>query len=213
MVNVSIVDFGLSNLNSVISACEKVGMKVAIVSNPKQILNSDALILPGVGAFGNAMKNLKKNGTDKSIIEFYKKGKQIFGICLGMQLLFDESVENGKFKGLGIIKGKVIKFDKKYDIVPNIGWNKISVMKKNITKNEKSTLNISNNQFFYFVHSYYCEPNDKKNSSSNSNFGKFTFCSSILHKNIESYQFHPEKSGKNGLKIYNNIKKKIKKND
>jgi glutamine amidotransferase len=213
MVNVSIVDFGLSNLNSVISACEKVGMKVAIVSNPKQILNSDALILPGVGAFGNAMKNLKKNGTDKSIIEFYKKGKQIFGICLGMQLLFDESVENGKFKGLGIIKGKVRKFDKKYDIVPNIGWNKISVMKKNITKNEKSTLNISNNQFFYFVHSYYCEPNDKKNSSSNSNFGKFTFCSSILHKNIEAYQFHPEKSGKNGLKIYNNIKKKIKKND
>ena len=213
MVNVSIVDFGLSNLNSVISACEKVGMKVAIVSNPKQILNSDALILPGVGAFGNAMKNLKKNGTDKSIIEFYKKGKQIFGICLGMQLLFDESVENGKFKGLGIIKGKVRKFDKKYDIVPNIGWNKISVMKKNITKNEKSTLNISNNQFFYFVHSYYCEPNDKKNSSSNRNFGKFTFCSSILHKNIEAYQFHPEKSGKNGLKIYNNIKKKIKKND
>ena len=213
MVNVSIVDFGLSNLNSVISACEKVGMKVAIVSNPKQILNSDALILPGVGAFGNAMKNLKKNGTDKSIIEFYKKGKQIFGICLGMQLLFDESVENGKFKGLGIIKGKVRKFDKKYDIVPNIGWNKISVMKKNITKNVKSTLNISNNQFFYFVHSYYCEPNDKKNSSSNSNFGKFTFCSSILHKNIEAYQFHPEKSGKNGLKIYNNIKKKIKKND
>jgi glutamine amidotransferase len=213
MVNVSIVDFGLSNLNSVISACEKVGMKVAIVSNPKQILNSDALILPGVGAFGNAMKNLKKNGTDKSIIEFYKKGKQIFGICLGMQLLFDESVENGKFKGLGIIKGKVRKFDKKYDIVPNIGWNKISVMKKNITKNEKSTLNISNNRFFYFVHSYYCEPNDKKNSSSNSNFGKFTFCSSILHKNIEAYQFHPEKSGKNGLKIYNNIKKKIKKND
>ena len=213
MVNVSIVDFGLSNLNSVISACEQVGMKVTIVSNPKQILNSDALILPGVGAFGNAMKNLKKNGTDKSIIEFYKKGKQIFGICLGMQLLFDESVENGKFKGLGIIKGKVRKFDKKYDIVPNIGWNKISVMKKNITKNEKSTLNISNNQFFYFVHSYYCEPNDKKNSSSNSNFGKFTFCSSILHKNIEAYQFHPEKSGKNGLKIYNNIKKKIKKND
>ena len=134
MVNVSIVDFGLSNLNSVISACEQVGMKVTIVSNPKQILNSDALILPGVGAFGNAMKNLKKNGTDKSIIEFYKKGKQIFGICLGMQLLFDESVENGKFKGLGIIKGKVRKFDKKYDIVPNIGWNKISVMKKKITK-------------------------------------------------------------------------------
>jgi imidazole glycerol-phosphate synthase subunit HisH len=213
MVNVSIVDFGLSNLNSVISACEHVGMKATIVSNPKQILKSNALILPGVGAFGNAMKNLKKNGMDKSIIEFYKKGKQIFGICLGMQLLFDESNENGKFKGLGIIKGKVRKFDNKHDIVPNIGWNKISVMKKNVNKNEKSSLDNSNGQFFYFVHSYYCEPKDKKSLSSISNFGKFDFCSSIIFKNIEAYQFHPEKSGKNGLNIYNNIKNKIKKNN
>jgi len=213
MKKIIIIDYGCGNIVSLQRAIKKVGFESVLSNKPEEISDASHLILPGVGAFGNAMKNLKKNGTDKSIIEFYKKGKQIFGICLGMQLLFDESVENGKFKGLGIIKGKVRKFDKKYDIVPNIGWNKISVMKKNITKNEKSTLNISNNQFFYFVHSYYCEPNDKKNSSSNSNFGKFTFCSSILHKNIEAYQFHPEKSGKNGLKIYNNIKKKIKKND
>ncbi len=205
-MKISIIDIGLNNLNSVTSACNKVGLSVNIVSDYKSLIESNAILLPGVGAFNHAMKNLKKNNLDEGIKEFFKKGKPIFGICLGMQILFSKSYENGINRGLGIIKGEVKKFDKKFEIIPNIGWNKINLKNKN-----KGCLKNSNEKFFYFVHSFFCSPNEKKIISSNSTFGKFKFCSSILQDNIEAFQFHPEKSGKNGLKIYNSIKLKLKK--
>ena len=205
-MKISIIDIGLNNLNSVVSACNKVGLKVNIISDYKNLINSDAILLPGVGAFNHAMKNLKKNNLDEGIKNYFKKGKPIFGICLGMQILFSKSYENGINSGLGIIKGEVKKFDKKYEIVPNIGWNSIKLNNKN-----KGCLDNGDDKFFYFVHSFYCSPKDKRIISSTSNFGSFKFCSSILKDNIEAFQFHPEKSGKNGLKIYNSIKSRLKK--
>ena len=204
-MKISIIDIGLNNLNSVMSACTKVGLKVNIISDYKSLIKSDAILLPGVGAFNHAMKNLKKNNLDEGIKDYFKEGKPIFGICLGMQILFSKSYENGIHNGLGIIKGEVKKFDKKFEIVPNIGWNKIKLV-----NNNKGSLISNNEKFFYFVHSFYCSPNDRKVISSNSSFGNFKFCSSILKDNIEAFQFHPEKSGKNGLKIYNSIKLKLR---
>ena len=153
-MKISIIDIGLNNLNSVISACNKVGLETAIVSDYKNLMKSDAILLPGVGAFNHAMKNLKKNNLDDGVKDFFKQGKPIFGICLGMQILFSKSFENGIHKGLGLIKGEVKKFNKKYEIVPNIGWNKIQII------NNNTGCLINNNQnFFYFVHSFYCSPN------------------------------------------------------
>ena len=140
-MKISIIDIGLNNLNSVTSACNKVGLSVNIVSDYKSLIESNAILLPGVGAFNHAMKNLKKNNLDEGIKEFLK-GKPIFGICLGMQILFSKSYENGINRGLGIIKGEVKKFDKKIEIIPNIGWNKINLKNKN-----KGCLKNSNEKF------------------------------------------------------------------
>lgn len=206
-MTVAIIDLSLNNLNSVRAACEFYKLKTIVTDDPKEILKSDAIILPGVGSFGVAMKNLKNKGTDQAIKDFYKTGKNIFGICLGMQLLFEKSDEFGKNTGLCLIKGKVTKFNKKNNIqyIPYVGWNKIR-----LTNNKSKILNSKlNSKFMYFVHSFYCNPSSSKIVSARTEYGDLNYCSAISFQNIEAFQFHPEKSGKNGLEIYSNIKKTI----
>ena len=159
------------------------------------------LILPGVGAFKTTINNLKKKNLLNTIKNTAKK-KPVLGICLGMQLLFDYSAENGKTKGLGLIKGSVEKFDfKKKNIkIPNIGWNKIINVKKN-----KILSNINKIDEFYFVHSYYIKTHEKKAIVSNSNYNNFLFASIINKNNIYGCQFHPERSRDQGLIFLKNF--------
>lgn len=194
-----IIDYGVGNLASVKNALDKLGLNCKISSDTKIIQKAAALILPGVGAAGQGMKNLKKLGLDKIIIEEIKKGKPFLGICLGMQLLFEKSDE-GDAKCLNILKGSVKKF-KKMKKVPQIGWNQINIQQKiNLFKN------INDDSYFYFVNSFYCLPKDKKVIAGLTNYGE-TFASIVVKKNVVGVQFHPERSGKIGFQLLENFVK------
>ena len=216
MLEVAIIDLNLSNLHSVNSACKKVGLKSKITSDKKIISKAKSIILPGVGSFNEAMRRLKILKLEETIKKSIKANKPFLGICLGMQLLFSRSYEFGKTKGMSIFKGDVKNFtfykknNYKYP-VPHVGWNKINVRKK---KNESRNVilkDIKNSEFMYFVHSFFVIPKNKDIILTKSNYGKEDFCSSIVSKNIYAFQFHPEKSGIEGLKIYKNFKSIVKK--
>ncbi|MCX8094104.1 MAG: imidazole glycerol phosphate synthase subunit HisH [Candidatus Goldbacteria bacterium] len=195
----SVINYGMGNLHSVIKSLQYLNIPAKITDKNKEIKNSIGIILPGVGAFKDAMKELRIRKLINLIKEEVIVGKPILGICLGMQLLFTESYEFGRFQGLNFIKGKVIKF--KTDLkVPHIGWN-------SVTFNKKSLLlkGIKNNSYFYFVHSYYCVPEDKKVILTKTKYGNIIFASGVEYKNIYGFQFHPEKSSENALKIYKNF--------
>jgi imidazole glycerol-phosphate synthase subunit HisH len=212
MINVAIIDYEMGNLFSVMHACEYVGLNPIVTKDHKIILNSDGAILPGVGAFAEAMSNIRRLGLDIIIKEFISTGKPFMGICLGLQLLFSESEEFGKSKGLGIIEGQVLKFpnknvDGKNIRVPQIGWNKIYA---NNTENGKEKWqnsilsSVENGEFMYFVHSFYVKPSLKSVQLSLTNYDGVEYCSSILYNNIFASQFHPEKSAIKGISIYKN---------
>jgi len=209
-MDVAIIDYKMSNLFSVQAACQKVGLSSVITSDNNEILNAKIAILPGVGAFGKAMKFLGNSKLDDTIYQFVVSGKPFVGICLGLQLLFDSSDEFGDYKGLGLVKGKVKKFQFhsyesiKYP-VPQIGWNKIN--SNGISWGKTLFCNNHNNDFMYFVHSFYVEPEDESIILSRTTYGNTEYCSSIQHNNIFACQFHPEKSGEIGLNIYKNLKK------
>ena len=211
-MDVAIIDYKMSNLYSVNAACEKVGLNAVITSDKEKILNAKAAILPGVGAFGASMHNIKELKLDDTIYDFINTGKLFIGICLGLQLLFEESDEYGTNKGLGIIKGNVKKFKFmnknriKYS-VPQVGWNKIDG--KDICWKNTLLNGLSSNDFMYFVHSYYAKPEDPNCILSFTTYGEQKYCSSIEYENIFATQFHPEKSGVSGLKIYNNLARRI----
>jgi imidazole glycerol-phosphate synthase subunit HisH len=206
---VAIIDYKLGNLHSVKSACDYVKLPSVITDDPEVILKSKAVILPGVGAFKEGMKYLQNSKLDLTIKKFIKTKKPFLGICLGMQLLFDHSEEFGHHPGLGVIKGKIVKFDfnldKNYNYpIPQIGWNKIYLENR---KWKNTILEKNNNEdFMYFVHSYYAIPEDDC-ILSKTRYGGIEFCSSIQFENIFATQFHPEKSGKKGLNIYKYFKK------
>uniref|UniRef100_UPI004048115A imidazole glycerol phosphate synthase subunit HisH n=1 Tax=Algoriphagus sp. TaxID=1872435 RepID=UPI004048115A len=203
---VVIIDYQLGNLFSVKQACDTVGMNTTISFNKEDILNADAFILPGVGAFNEAMNNLKKLGLDTLIKNKVNSGTPIFGICLGLQLLFTESEEFGAGNGLDLISGVIKRFpdnfeDRKIN-VPHIAWNKIQKSNQNW---QSTALNeLSDNDFMYFIHSYFVKPKDESVVLTTTNYDGIEFCSSILQNNIFSTQFHPEKSAGKGLSIYNN---------
>lgn len=209
-MDVAIIDYKMSNLYSVQAACKKVGISSVITSDRNVILDANVAILPGVGAFGEALSHLVKSKLDECIYSFIDSGKPFIGICLGLQLLFESSKEFGDNKGLGLIKGTVRKFklhsnqSTKYP-VPQIGWNKIT---RNGASWDKSLLrNNHDNDFMYFVHSYYVEPEDDSIVISKTTYGDKEYCSAIQQNNIFATQFHPEKSGDVGLNIYKTIKK------
>ena len=200
---ITIIDYGMGNLRSVQKALETLGFDAIITNDPKGIENATSLILPGVGSFGAAMNNLKKSGLSNPLIEYLKSGRPYLGICLGLQLLFEESSEEGYHKGLGVLPGQVVRFEfngsKDRLTIPHMGWNSIKTNKKCSYLND-----IKENTMFYFVHSYYVKPIDDKIIVSNTVYG-FEFASIIEYKNIFATQFHPEKSSQEGLKILKNF--------
>ena len=206
---IAIIDLGLSNLYNVKLACDKINLKSKFVSDKSGVDKSKALILPGVGSFKIAMQRIKKLNLEDSIKKSLANGKPFLGICLGMQLLFTTVEESGKTKGLNIFNGKVKKFNyenlnnTRYS-VPHVGWNSIE-----FSKGKKNNIlnGIKEKEFMYFVHSYYVETSDKKIISTKTKYGRKEFCSSVSHKNIFACQFHPERSGTTGIKIYKNFKK------
>ena len=201
-----IVDYQLGNLFSVKQACETVGIDANITTDRQDILNADALILPGVGAFIEAMNNLKQLELDSAIKQKVNSGSPIFGICLGQQLLFTESEEFGAGNGLDLISGVINRFPENFEDrkikVPHIAWN--SICKSDQNWESTPLKELCNNDFMYFIHSYYVKPDSDSVILTLTNYDGIEFCSSIKHENIFATQFHPEKSGEKGISIYKN---------
>ena len=197
---IAIIDYDMGNLRSVAKAFEKVGATAAVTRDPKAILNASHVVLPGVGAFKDCMRYLDEYGLIDPIIKSIESGKPFLGICLGLQLLFDESMEFGRHKGLGVIKGKVVRFPEGTGLkVPHMGWNEA-----NKRKDSPLLSGIEDDTFFYFVHSYYAVPEDRSVDLTTTGYG-MDFTSSIMKDNIMACQFHPEKSQKPGLKVLENF--------
>ena len=198
---IAIIDYKAGNLFSVKNAFDKLGVDTIITSDVDVIKNADKLLLPGVGAFENAMNHLQELKLDKLIVDEVKSGKPFLGICLGMQLLFNSSEEYGYHEGLNILDGKIIHFNFKHALkVPHMGWNSITNC-----KDTKLFFNLEN-QFVYFVHSYHLVTENKDYKKIMTNYG-YDFCSAIEYENIFATQFHPEKSGEVGLSILNKFSK------
>lgn len=228
-VTAAIVDYGLGNLFSVKQACRHVGMQAHITSSKKDILAADVVLLPGVGAYRDAMTALSKRDLVRPLQDIAQSETLLVGICLGMQLLMTESYEFGQHKGLGIIEGAVVPFENPVETfgvansepprklkVPQIGWNRICHTEgildpdkqdkpKEAFWNASPLAGLQNGEFMYFIHSYYVCPEDKDLLLSTSHYGQIEFCSSLQHLNIFACQFHPERSGQQGLHIYRNI--------
>lgn len=208
-MDVAIINYNMSNLHSVQAACKKVGLLSVITSDVSQILDAKIAILPGVGAFGKAIKHLTKLKLDRCIYRFIESNRPFIGICLGLQLLFEHSEEFGNHSGLGLIKGTVKKLHFSRDEgtkypVPQIGWNKIQ--SNGVSWDKKLLVENRDEDFMYFVHSYFVVPEDEKLTLSTTTYGKQKYCSAIQYKNIFACQFHPEKSGETGLKLYKQLK-------
>ena len=201
-----ILDYQLGNLFSVKQACDTVGLNSRISSDKKDIAIADAIILPGVGAFKEAMSNMHSLDLVEPLKDFVASGKPLFGICLGQQLLFTESEEFGSSKGLDFIQGTIKKFpsfkgSNNLIKVPQIGWNHI--YKKSVEWVDSPLSGIKQNAYMYFVHSYYVDPASEQNILTLTNYSGIEYCSSVIRKpNIFATQFHPEKSGKPGVGVY-----------
>tara|TARA_B110000003_G_C16527053_1_gene487397 strand:+ start:113 stop:742 length:630 start_codon:yes stop_codon:yes gene_type:complete len=206
-IKVGIVNYKCNNLFSIYQACKTVGFKTTIIEKKEDKYKYDIIILPGIGSYGQATNYLTKYGIKDKLLNFIEnKNKIVFGICLGMQLLFEKSNEFGVHKGLGFIKGSVNKINiKQSKKIPNTGWLNLKIV-----SNENNYLkNINRKQMFYFTHSFACKPNNKKIITSYSKINQYEFCSSIKQENIYGTQFHPEKSHVNGLNILKLLKKEI----
>ena len=212
---VAIVDFGLGNLFSVMQACRHAGLRGFLTAIADEILGADAVILPGIGAFGDAMSSLHRLDLVSPLRDAAASGKPLFGVCLGLQLLMEESHEFGLHKGLGIVEGDVIAFDSPAENgrrlkVPQVGWNRIYGPGKDSGSRhgpwEGSPLQgLEDGEYMYFVHSLYVRPRNKDLVLSTSRYGDMEFCSSLKTGNIFACQFHPERSGPEGLRIYENV--------
>ncbi len=196
-----VVDYGMGNLRSVSKALETVGLDVKVSSEPKDVKDAKAIVVPGVGAFGDAIHNLERFGLLDEVLKSIEKGKPYLGICLGLQILFEYGYEFGEHEGLGVLKGKVIRFPEKEGYkVPHMGWNQVWI------KKEKGLYSgIKNGEFFYFVHSFYVVPEEESVIASTTDYS-VNFCSAVQKENIWAVQFHPEKSQKSGLKLLQNFK-------
>lgn len=191
---IAIVDYGMGNLRSVEKGFQKVGVDASVTSDPAVIDNAGAVVLPGVGAFRDCIRNLTDLSLTEAIVRSIRKGKPYLGICLGLQVLFSESEEFGRCKGLDIFRGKVVRFEIK-EKVPHMGWNTLSIRKMPPILSE-----IPAESFFYFVHSFYVVPEDESIIAATTDYG-VSFTSMIWKDNIFATQFHPEKSQTLGLKI------------
>jgi len=220
---VAIVDYGMGNLFSVKHACEQAGLGTSITASSKEILASSAVILPGVGAFGDAMETLQRLDLVSVLRDVAASGKPMLGICLGMQLLMTESHEFGRHRGLGIIEGEVVRLIESVDgtrrlKVPHIGWNRIyprnptTVLGDGLISWKGSMLEgLLDGDFMYFVHSFFPRPLDTSAVLSTTRHGPIEFCSSLRSGGVFACQFHPERSGPQGLRVYRNLATSIQK--
>ena len=208
---IAVIDYGVGNLFSLLSSLNYVGLNTKLTNNIEEIKNAKGIILPGVGAFRDAIGNLEKYGLKETLINEARKGKPFLGICLGMQMLFEKSYEYGEYEGLGLINGTVEEI-KKYipensDLkIPHMGWNSLIINER--FKDDKILKDVDNNEYVYYVHSYFAKT-DMKNIVAYSEYG--TKISGIVkNENIYGMQFHPEKSGDTGLKLLKNWGELIK---
>ncbi|MFA6350251.1 MAG: imidazole glycerol phosphate synthase subunit HisH [Candidatus Omnitrophota bacterium] len=198
---IAIIDYGMGNIHSVKKALEKFGAQAVVADNARTLLDADKAILPGVGAFDDAIRSMDKNGMTKAMLDFVKSGRPFLGICLGMQILFEKSQEASSTKGLGLLKGKVIRFPKKKGFkVPQMGWNQLD-----IANNDCPLLKgVNDKSYVYFCHSYYPVPAEKRVSAATTSYAaKFTSVAWL--DNVYGVQFHPEKSQDTGLRMIENF--------
>ncbi|HEU4796125.1 MAG TPA: imidazole glycerol phosphate synthase subunit HisH [Pyrinomonadaceae bacterium] len=204
MSRVAIIDYGVGNLRSVEKAFAAADCEAIVSSKEKDLRAAEKLVLPGVGAFGACMRALSERGFDRLVCERVQEGTPLLGVCVGMQLLFEESEEFGATPGLGLLRGRVRRFSDEVIVpqrlvVPHIGWNRIDQIREN-----PLFTGVANGSFFYFVHSYYCEPTDQSVVAGETEYG-LTYASVVASKNICGVQFHPEKSQDAGLQLLQNF--------
>ena len=208
---IAVIDYGVGNLFSLLSSLNYVGLDTKLTNNIEEIKNAKGIILPGVGAFRDAIGNLEKYGLKETLISEAKKGKPFLGICLGMQMLFEKSYEYGEYEGLGLINGTVEEI-KKYisknsDLkIPHMGWNSLAI--NDGFKDDKILKDVDNNEYVYYVHSYFAKT-DTKNIVAYSEYGT-KIPGIVKNENVYGMQFHPEKSGDTGLKLLKNWGELIK---
>lgn len=200
---IAIVDYGAGNLHSVNKAVEFVGGQAIVTSDPKKIIDADKVILPGVGAFKDGLNGLQARNLISLITNYAATGKPLLGICLGMQLLFEESEEQGIHQGLGLLAGRVISFRDSSLKIPHIGWNTISLERRSSLFS-----GIQTGDHMYFNHTYCCCPQENEDILTSTNYG-VSFSSAVNRGNIYGVQFHPEKSQKIGLKLLQNFVERI----
>lgn len=202
---IAIIDYGMGNLRSVQKGFEKIGSEAVITNDPQVVLRAARVVLPGVGAFRDCMHNLEQGGFVEPILKVIAEGKPFLGICVGMQLLFTDSVEFGLYRGLGVIPGHVLRFPDQMTVageklkVPQMGWNQLSIKRR-----PPVFEGIDDGSNVYFVHSYFVKPDDSSVIATTTDYG-FEFCSSVWKDNVVATQFHPEKSQAVGLQILKNF--------
>lgn len=197
---ITIVDYGMGNLRSVQKGFERVGAEAAIATTPHELAAAERLVLPGVGAFRDAIGELRRQDLARPVLDHIASGKPFLGICLGLQLLFEESDEGGLYEGLGVLKGRVERFPDGAGLkVPHMGWNRLDR-----TGNCPVFSGIPDDAYFYFVHSYYVVPADESVVAARTNY-IVPFVSAVARENVFAVQFHPEKSQRHGLALLKNF--------
>ncbi len=202
---IAIIDYGMGNLRSVQKGFEKIGCEAVVTADPQVVLQAERVVLPGVGAFRDCMHNLEQGGFVEPILKIIAEGRPFLGICVGMQLLFTDSVEFGLYNGLNVIPGHVLRFPDQMTVageklkVPQMGWNQLHFKRR-----PPAFEGVADNSNVYFVHSYYVQPDDEGVIATTTDYG-IEFCSSIWKDNVVATQFHPEKSQAIGLQILKNF--------
>jgi imidazole glycerol-phosphate synthase subunit HisH len=197
-LSVAIVDYDAGNTLSVTRALEKVGARVDLTSDPERVLAADAVVLPGVGAFGDCMKKLRERGMDEACRETFRAGKPFLGVCVALQVVFEGSEESPGVEGLGLMPGRVVRFGGGGLKVPHMGWNELALAR------DHPVLRGLDGEAFYFVHSYYPELEEARDLIGETEYGE-RFCSAAGRENLVAVQFHPEKSSGAGLRLYENF--------
>jgi glutamine amidotransferase len=199
---IAIIDYDMANLRSVQKAFEHVGHAAEIITRPEQVDAAERVVLPGVGAFADAVVTLRERGLAEAVVRHIERGKPFFGICLGLQMLFDVGYEDGEHRGLGVLKGACVRFDVDTALglkVPHMGWNQLDVRRRSpILAGLPDASNV------YFVHGYHVQPADDSVVATTTDYGR-PFVSSVWRDNVMATQFHPEKSQRVGLQILNNF--------
>jgi len=210
---IGIIDYGMGNLSSVQKSVERQNAPCRLVTKPEEVLASDRLILPGVGAFEDAIRFLRESGLVEPMLEKIHAGTPFLGICLGMQMLFERSFENGEFEGLGIFPGEVVRFQFTEEqraeageklSIPHMGWNQVTVEQPD----HPFWYGIESGTHFYFVHSYHAIPSDRSVIAAQTHYG-YDFCAAVARENVAAAQFHPEKSQEAGAKLLENFVRRM----